>query len=282
MLKRAGRYEIVAELGRGGYGEVYRAFDPQLNSPVAIKTLAVDNDAATLARFRNEAAASRRLRHPNIVIIYDFGEQDGVPFIVMELLEGQDLHRVIASRQVLPLWHKIQIMTQIAAGLAHAHAHGVIHRDVKPANVMLLADGAIKIMDFGIALVSQDTQNRLTPRGAVVGTFRYMAPEQFRGLQQDARSDIFAYGLLFYEFLSGIHPFHAAEPAALMYNILSLEPVPLKEVFPDCPALQPVITRLLQKDPELRYQSLEDVLFDCEPILVALKRAQAHDLFEQA
>src|SRR6202043_965964 len=115
----------------------------------------------------------------------------------------------------LPLWHKIQIMTQIASGLGHAHAHGIVHRDVKPANVMLLPDGNVKIMDFGIALVSQDTQNRLTPRGAILGTFRYMAPEQFRGSsQQDARSDIFAYGLMFYEILTGIHPFHAAEPAA--------------------------------------------------------------------
>jgi len=282
MLKRAGRYEILAELGRGGFGQVYRAIDPTLDSMVAIKTLSVDNDAAILARFRNEAAASRRLRHPNIVTIYDFGEQDGTPFIVMELLEGQDLQRVIESRKPLPIWHKIQIMTQIASGLAHAHAHGIVHRDVKPANIMLLPDGTVKIMDFGIALVSQDTQNRLTPRGAVIGTFRYMAPEQFRGFQQDARGDIFAYGLMFYELLSGIHPFHATEPAAVMYNIINLEPVPITEVCPQCPEqVQPVIARLLQKEPEFRYQNLEDVLFDCEPILLELKHAQARDVFEE-
>src|SRR5579863_323134 len=138
MLKHTGRYEIVAELGRGGFGQVYRAFDPTLNSMVAIKTLSIDNDAAVLARFRNEAAASRRLQHPNIVTIYDFGEQDGTPYIVMQLLEGQDLQRVIDSRKPIPLWHKIQIMTQIASGLGHAHAHDIVHRDVKPANVMLL------------------------------------------------------------------------------------------------------------------------------------------------
>ncbi len=282
MLKRAGRYEILAELGRGGFGQVYRAIDPTLDSMVAIKTLSVDNDAAVLARFRNEAAASRRLRHPNIVTIYDFGEQDGMPFIVMELLEGQDLQRVIESRKPLPLWHKIQIMIQVASGLADAHAHGIVHRDVKPANIMLLPDGNVKIMDFGIALVSQETQNRLTPRGAVIGTFRYMAPEQFRGSQQDARGDIFAYGLVFYELLSGIHPFHAPEPAAAMYNILNLEPVSIRELCPECPVqLEAVISRLLQKDPEFRYQNLEDVLFDCEPILQDLKRDRAHDLFAE-
>src|ERR1700730_4361789 len=133
MLKRAGRYEILAELGRGGFGQVYRALDPTLDSMVAIKTLSVDNDPAILARFRNEAAASRRLRHPNIVTIYDFGEQDGIPFIVMELLEGQDLQRAVQSRKLLPVWHKMQIMLQVASGLAHAHAHGIVHRDVKPA-----------------------------------------------------------------------------------------------------------------------------------------------------
>ena len=147
---------------------------------------------------------------------------------------------------------------------------------------MLLPDGNVKIMDFGIALISQDTQNRLTPRGAVIGTFRYMAPEQFRGSQQDARSDIFSYGLVFYELLSGVHPFHAPEPAAVMYNILNLEPVPITEVCPECPEqVQGVIARLLQKDPEFRYQSLEDVLFDCEPILLALKRSRAREVFEE-
>lgn len=282
MLKRAGRYEIVAELGRGGFGQVYRAIDPTLDSMVAIKTLSVGNDAAILARFRNEAAASRRLHHPNIVTIYDFGEQDGLPFIVMELLEGQDLARVIESRRPIPLWHKIQIMSQVASGLGHAHAHGIVHRDVKPANIMLLPDGNVKIMDFGIALVSQDTQHRLTPRGAVIGTFRYMAPEQFRGSQQDARGDIFAYGLVFYELLTGVHPFHAREPAAAMYNILNLEAVPIREILPECPeAIDAVIARLLQKDPEFRYQNLDDVVFDCEPVLLQLKRDRAHDLFKE-
>ena len=283
MLKRAGRYELVAELGRGGFGSVYKAFDPTVGRMVAVKTLLVDQDPDMPVRFRNEAAASGRLRHPNIVTIFDFGDQDGVPYIVMELLEGEDLQSVIDKRKAISLLEKIQIMRQVAQGLGHAHSEGIIHRDVKPANIMLLPDGTAKIMDFGIALISHSTQNRLTPRGAMIGTFRYMAPEQFRGSQPDERSDIFAFGLMFYELIAGVHPFHAPEAAALMFNILNQEPVPLREVCPDCP--EPVfstIARLLQKDPDLRYQSFEDVLFDTEPALVVLKRARAEELFEQA
>jgi eukaryotic-like serine/threonine-protein kinase len=283
MTRRIGRYEVLAELGRGGFGHVYRCLDPSLGTPVAIKILTAGGDADMLVRFRNEAATSRRLRHPNIVTIYDFGEQDGVPYIVMELLDGQDLYRVIEARAPLPLFHKIKIMSQIAAALGHAHNEGVIHRDVKPANVMLLRDWTVKMMDFGIALIAQSTHSRLTPRGAVVGTFRYMAPEQFRGSEPDARSDIFSYGLIFYELLSGVHPFHATEAAAVMYNILSVEPVPIGELRPDCPVeLRPVLARLLQKDPELRYQSLDDVVFDMEPTLLKLSESRAVELVNDA
>jgi len=283
MPRLIGRYEILSELGRGGFGQVYRGLDPTVGRPVAIKTLASDGDSGMLTRFRNEATASGRLRHPNIVTIYDFGEQDGVPYIVMELLEGRDLQQVIAGATPVSQLNKVRIMTQIAAGLQHAHAHGVIHRDVKPANVMVLPDGSVKIMDFGIALITQATESRLTPRGAMIGTFRYMAPEQFRNAQTDARSDIFAYGLIFYEFLSGVHPFHAADAGALMYNILSVEPVPIGELAPDCPKeLQAVIAKLLNKDPEARYQNLDDVLFDIEPSLGELRKKRAQELLDEA
>jgi len=282
MARLIGRYEILTEIGRGGFGHVYRGLDPTVGRSVAIKTLASDGDAGMLTRFRNEATASGRLRHPNIVTIYDFGEQDGVPYIVMELLEGQDLQQVISGPTPVSALNKVQIMTQIAAGLQHAHAHGVIHRDVKPANVMVLPDGSVKIMDFGIALITQATESRLTPRGAMIGTFRYMAPEQFRNAQTDARSDIFAYGLIFYELLSGVHPFHAADAGALMYNILSVDPVPIGELVPDCPTeLQAVIGRLLKKDPEARYQNLDDVLFDIQPALGELRRKRAQELLQE-
>jgi hypothetical protein len=285
MTKRIGRYEVLAELGHGGFGRVFRGLDPTVGRQVAIKTLIADGDAGMLTRFRNEAAASGRLRHPNIVIIYDFGEHEGVPYIVMELLEGRDLQHAIEEPAKVPLslLQKIQIMTQIAAGLGHAHASGIIHRDVKPANVMLLNDGSVKIMDFGIALVTQGTQSRVTPRGAMIGTFRYMAPEQFKGAEPNARSDIFSYGLIFYELLAGVHPFHAADAAALMYNILSIEPVPIGEVCPDIPReLQDVVMRVLMKDPDMRYQSLDDVLFDMQPALLGLRTARARELVEQA
>jgi eukaryotic-like serine/threonine-protein kinase len=201
----------------------------------------------------------------------------------MELLEGHDLQQVIAGNTPVSPLNKVRIMTQIAAGLQHAHSHGIIHRDVKPANVMVLPDGSVKIMDFGIALITQATESRLTPRGAMIGTFRYMAPEQFRNAQTDARSDIFAYGLIFYELLSGVHPFHAADAGALMYNILSVEPVPIGELAPDCPkALQAVIAKLLNKDPEARYQNLDDVLFDVEPSLGELRKKRARELLDEA
>lgn len=283
MLERLGRFEIKAELGRGGFGRVYRAFDPTMGRMVAIKVLNADGDADLLVRFRNEAVASGGLQHPNIVTIHDFGEQDGLPYIVMELVEGEDLQRFIASRNAMSLLEKVRVMSQIAAGLGHAHAHGIIHRDVKPANFMLLADRSVKIMDFGIALISKGTHSRLTPQGAMVGTFRYMAPEQFLGSEPDARSDIFAYGLVFYELLAGVHPFHAPEAAALMYNILHLDPVPVDELCPDCPELlATIVGRLLNREPDLRYQILEDVLFDCEPVLLELQKAKASDLVAQA
>jgi len=285
MSKHIGRYEVLAELGHGGFGRVFRGLDPTVGRQVAIKTLIADGDAGMLTRFRNEAAASGRLRHPNIVTIYDFGEHESVPYIVMELLEGRDLQYAIEdpARMPLSLLQKIQIMTQIASGLGHAHASGIIHRDVKPANVMLLNDGSVKIMDFGIALVTQGTQSRVTPRGAMIGTFRYMAPEQFKGAEPDARSDIFSYGLIFYELLAGVHPFHAADAAALMYNILSIEPVSIGEVCPDIPrGLQAVVSRVLMKDPDLRYQSLDDVLFDMQPALLELRTARARDLLQEA
>jgi predicted Zn-dependent protease len=202
---------------------------------------------------------------------------------VMELLEGEDLHRVIEKRKPLSLLQKIGIMSQMASGLGHAHNEGVIHRDVKPANVMLLRDGTVKIMDFGIALITQATQSRLTPRGAVIGTLRYMAPEQFRGTEPDARSDIFSYGLIFYELLSGVHPFYATDAAAQMYNILSVEPAPISRYVPDFPPeLQSVLARLLCKDPDLRHQSLDDVLVDLEPALLKLRERRSVELVNEA
>jgi TonB family protein len=250
---------------------------------VAIKVLAAEGgERDLLIRFRNEAAAAGKLQHRNIVTIHDFGEQGGTPYIVMELLEGEDLQRVITGNRPLSLVAKVQIMSQIAQGLHFAHQHGVIHRDVKPANVMLLANGTVKIMDFGIALLTQATGSRLTPQGSVIGTFRYMAPEQFMGSGSDFLSDIFSYGVIYYELVTGRHPFDAPEPARVMFQVMQAEPSAIRQFYPDFPdALQAVVSRLLSKDRELRYQTLEDAEFDVGPILLDLKRARAAELLLQ-
>jgi len=283
VAKRIGRYEIQAELGRGGFGQVFRAFDPTVGRMVAVKVLAAEGSQRDLLiRFRNEAAAAGKLQHRNIVTIHDFGEQDGTPYIVMELLDGEDLHRVITRNRPLSLVAKVQIMSQIAQGLHFAHQHGVVHRDVKPANVMLLANGTVKIMDFGIALLTQATGSRLTPQGSVIGTFRYMAPEQFMGSPSDFLSDIFSYGVIYYELVTGRHPFDAPEPARVMFQVIHEEPSPIRQFYPDFPdELQAVVTRLLSKDRELRYQTLEDAEFDVGPVLLDLKRARAAELLLQ-
>jgi serine/threonine-protein kinase len=283
MSHRIGRYEIQGEVGRGGFGQVYRAFDPTVGRLVAIKTLASGGDPELLKRFRNEAAASGRFRHNNIVIVYDFGEHEGSPYLVMELLDGEDLERIINDRRPLTLLQKLDIITQSAAGLHHAHAAGIVHRDIKPANIMLQDDGVVKIMDFGIALLSQATAARITPKGSMVGTFPYMAPEQFYGSSSDALTDIFAFGVTCYKLLTGVHPFHADEMGAMMYNIMNKTPEPLRALSPECPeALEQALFRMLAKERDARYQSLDDVRFDLEPVIVELRRERVNDLLSEA
>ncbi len=283
MIRRIGRYEVQAELGRGGFGQVFRAYDPTVGRAVAIKTLTAADEPDQLSRFRNEAAAAGKLRHQNIVIVHDFGEQDGVPYLVMELLDGEDLERIISSRRSLPLLQKLDIMAQVAGGLHHAHRHGVVHRDVKPANVMLLGDGTVKILDFGIALLSQATAARMTPQGSLIGTFAYMAPEQFQGSASDALTDIFSYGITCYKLLTYQHPFQAREIGELMSNIINRIPPPPRSLNPECPeALEDAILKTLSKDRETRYQTLEDLRFDLEPIILALRKESVGELQAQA
>ncbi|HEX4227657.1 MAG TPA: protein kinase [Bryobacteraceae bacterium] len=283
MIGRIGRYELQAELGRGGFGQVYRAHDPIVGRSVAIKILVATGDPDLLVRFRNEAGATGKLRHRNIVVIYDFGEHEGVPYLVMELLEGQDLERIISSHQPMSLPQKVDVMRQMVSGLHHAHSRGIVHRDVKPANVMLSSDGTVKIMDFGIALLNQATAARITPQGSLIGTFPYMAPEQFHGEASDPLTDIFALGVTSYKLLTGVHPFSAQEMASLMFNIVNKTPEPIRTLLPECPeALEMVISRLLAKDRDGRYQSLEDTLFDLEPIGVDLRKEQVEDLVSRS
>ncbi len=282
--RQIGKYRIQAELGRGGFGVVYSAYDPTVGRPVAVKVLTAIGDNQLLTRFKNEAAAAGNLRHKNIVTIYDYGDDEGLPYIVMELLEGEDLNQIIAARRPMPLLQKVSIMIQVADGLRSAHRAGVVHRDVKPGNIRLLPDGTVKLMDFGIArLVAGSAATRLTRQGHVIGTLYYMAPEQVLGEEVDALSDIFAYGSTYYELLTGKHPFQGLDPRSVFHKITAEDPEPIRNLVPDCPeALEKIVNRTLQKDRDLRYQSLRDVQVDTEPILIELRQERAESLVSEA
>lgn len=286
MVRHIGRYEIRGKLGDGGFGSVYQAYDPTVQRVVAIKVLSNQPDASIVSRFHAEAKTAGRLNHKNIVTIYEFGEEAGTPFIVMQYLDGLDLQKIIAdnaARQSLTLLEKLEILSEAAQGLQCAHENGVVHRDVKPANIMRLKDGSVKIMDFGIARLTSAASTRLTQTGLMIGTIHYMAPEQFKSGEVDALCDIWAYGVVAYEFLTGIHPFRADDPAAVMYRITMEEPAPLDSVLPGCPpALATDIHRLLAKNRLNRVQSLDDFLLDIEPVIEALAKTELPDLLKRA
>jgi serine/threonine protein kinase len=283
MPQRIGRYEITGSIGSGGFGRVYSARDPAVGRVIAIKILSAPGDRDLVKRFRSEAVTVANLHHKNIVTVHEFGEENGVPYLVMEYLEGTNLHDLIRQRTPLSLQEKLSIMSEVAEGLRCAHDRGVIHRDVKPANIMRLTDGSVKIMDFGIARLARSSATRLTHTGLVIGTLMYMAPEQFSGTA-DALTDIFAYGVTFYELLTGRHPFSFSEdPAVMMHRIMSVEPEAVRALFPECPeSVERIVSRTLAKNREARYTSLADVVADTKPILQDLGRQQAGELFSRA
>ena len=253
---KLGRYEIARELGRGAMGVVYEAVDPQIGRTIALKTIrldAVSTNAEELAqRFRNEARAAGRLSHPNIVTVYDAGEQDGVLYIAMELLEGRTLQALLAERRRLPVKQAIDITRQICAGLDFAHAKGIVHRDIKPGNMMLASHGFVKITDFGIARSGE----AMTLTGQVLGTPHYMSPEQVMGKSLDARSDLFSVGVILYEMVTGERPFDGQSITTVMYKIVHETPVPPLALDGSIhPGLSAVIEKALAKSPETRYQS---------------------------
>jgi serine/threonine-protein kinase len=283
MQQRIGEYEVRFEIGRGGFGRVYLGYDPRVGRSVAIKVIDKAADLNMVGRFRAEANAAGNLRHKNIVTIYGYGEDDGQAYLVMEYLEGRDLHQLIEKKVPLTLLEKVSILTQIADGLFCAHRNGVIHRDVKPANVMVLGDGSVKIMDFGIARLLREGAARLTEGSDLVGTISYMAPEQFTDVDVDALCDIWAFGVMFYELLSGVHPFAEKTPGAIMYRITNVDPKPVQLVAQDCPAsLERIVTKLLSRDRENRYQSMEDVQFEIAPVLRELQKLRASALVIEA
>jgi serine/threonine protein kinase len=269
-VTQIGRYEILSELGRGAMGVVFKAQDPLIGRLVALKTItaSVADDPGLLERFRREAKAAGALQHPNIVTIYEMGEADGTPFIAMEYLEGESLAALIARRASVPLAQKIGYLVDTCRALQYAHRHSVIHRDIKPANIMVTVDGAIKVVDFGIARVADGSK---TQTGSVLGTLAYMSPQQIRGERADARSDIWSVGVVLYEFLTYRRPFVGENHGALMLSILHETPVPLGQLIDECPRQLGLISwRTLAKDDGARYQSMEELLLELKSALAAL------------
>ena len=244
---RLGPYDVVAPIGAGGMGEVYRARDARLDREVAIKVLpaSYSADPDRLRRFEQEARAAGRLNHPNVMAIYDIGTHEGAPYVVAELLEGATLREKLASGAI-PTRKAVDYALQIARGLGAAHEKGIVHRDLKPENVFVTNDGRVKILDFGLAKLSRPetsspltaapTETRGTEPGSVFGTVGYMSPEQIRGQNADARSDIFAFGAVLYELLSGHRAFHGNSSADVMSAILKDEPAPARRDRPQRPA----------------------------------------------
>jgi serine/threonine protein kinase len=272
MPRTIGKYEILNTLGSGAMGVVYRARDPVIDRIVAIKVLSpslVEN-ARQRERFYQEARTAGRLRHPNIVVIFDCGENEGVPYIVMEYLEGVDLRDLIGGEINWPLERKLDFIGQICRGLSHAHQKSVIHRDMKPGNMRVLPDGSAKIMDFGIARLS-DTSSQ-TQTGAILGTVAYMAPEQCQSAQVTAGTDIWSVGVVLFELLTGHRPFEADNNIAMIHRIVTDEPTPLSRYFPNCPPeLEQIVNRALAKEPADRYQRVDELLADIEKLLLKIR-----------
>jgi serine/threonine protein kinase/ketosteroid isomerase-like protein len=281
-LKKLGKYEVLGELGHGAMGVVYRARDPVINRLVALKTITtgVAEDPNLLQRFYREAQSAGGLQHPNIVTIYDMGEAGELPYIAMELVEGENLEQVIVRRAPFPISLKLVYTMQACRAFDYAHKRGIIHRDIKPGNVMINRDGIVKVVDFGIARVMEASR---TQTGMLIGTFAYMSPEQYHGEHADERSDIWSFGVLMYELLAYQRPFTGATPASLMHSICNQEPSPLNQVLPDCPPeLEIVVSRVLRKAPGDRYQSMEDLLLELDPICKKLQAQAVVELVVQS
>src|SRR6184192_3156176 len=275
---KLGRYEIRAKIGEGGMGEVYRARDTQLGRDVAVKVLPSNSsvDEPRLSRFGQEASAASALNHPNILIVHDVGSHEGSPYVVSELLEGETLRKRISGAP-LAQRRAIGYALEIANGLAAAHEKGIVHRDLKPDNIFITKDGRVKILDFGIAKLTQaegsqsqtdiPTRRVDTGPGVVLGTVGYMSPEQVRGQAVDHRSDIFSFGAILYEMLSGRRAFHGESAADTMSAILKEDPPDLSDTNQNIsPALERLVNHCLEKNPESRFHSASDLAFALEAI----------------
>jgi serine/threonine protein kinase len=281
MISHLGRYEIVGELGQGAMGVVYKATDPLIDRIVAIKTitlsLAQEEREEYEGRFYQEAKAAGRLSHPNIVTIFDVGRSGDIAYIAMEFLQGRELRDILNDDKLLPVDQVIDIVSQVALGLAYAHEHGIVHRDIKPSNIMVVRDGHAKITDFGIARMASAAVR--TQTGMVLGSPKYMSPEQVMGKLTDQRSDIFSLGVMLYEMLTGQPPFTGENVNAIMYQTLNAIPQPpssLNSTVPDM--LNFIVAKALAKDIENRYQNARDLANDLRACLGTMPRSAATDV----
>jgi serine/threonine-protein kinase len=263
MISNLGRYEIIGELGRGAMGVVYKAKDPLIDRLVAIKTinlqsLPADKKKEYESRFYQEAKAAGRLSHPNIITIYDLGENDSIAFIAMEMLEGNELQHLLESGKPLPLGDARSLALQRSAGLAFAHEHGIIHRDIKPSNIMVLPGKRAKIADFGIARMDDSLKN--TQTGMIIGSPLYMSPEQIKSESIDLRSDIFSFGILLYQMLTGQLPFNGDNAHTVMFQIIGEEPAKPSTLNSEVPELlDNIVMKCIAKKPEDRYQNAAEL-----------------------
>jgi hypothetical protein len=291
---KLGPYEVIAPVGAGGMGEVYRARDARLNREVAIKMLpdAVVSDPERLRRFETEARTAGMLNHPNLLSVFDIGEFNGAPYIVTELLQGETLREKLRLGP-LPLRAAIEYGIQIAHGLAAAHEQGVVHRDLKPENIFICRDDRVKILDFGLAKLvhgesalsaaTSATMPAKTEPGVVLGTLGYMSPEQVRGQEADSRSDVFAFGAVLYEMLSGKHAFHGVTSADTISAILTQDPPDLTETNRSInPALEHIVRHCLEKNPDRRFQASLDVAFDLQLLTVTSSSGKVAQAVEVA
>lgn len=272
---RMGRYRIVEKIGEGGMGVVYLAVDTALGREVALKTLRFDpridrsDETGARARFAREASWAGRSSHPNVVRIFEQGEEDGRPYITMERLEGEDLKAKLERGAPLPIEERLRIVVEVGKGLEHAHQQGIVHRDVKPGNIFVCTSGDVKVLDFGLA---HTAQSRLTRVGQILGTPFYMSPEQILGMPVDARADVFSLGAVLYELVTGQKAFPAdrTELASLTFRIVHQEPTAIQIADPEAPeVLARIVRKAMSKKPGDRYQAILDLVTDLERFLLS-------------